>query len=288
MTRSSQPLVAVIVALGLAVPAVASAQRTAPPGSSSSGSASSRGGSSGSSGGGGAVGTSGSSGGSGGSVAPGGSAVSRGSNGDGSATPQGSTRDRNGRPVVGTASTRMLGTVTGLPGPTFGPWGRYFPWYSTGFGWNYGFFQYDPFYAYGYDYGYGLGPWYDPFYYDPFNPFGYGYGMFRYGGYYSPSERSLYMGGASSGRYSSSSSSTTHLTGSIRLKVSPDTAKVYIDGVLAGTAGEFDGLVSHHLTLEGGTHQLELRADGYETYQSTLTVDPGKTLTERVSMKKSK
>ena len=277
MTRSSQPLIAVIVALGLATPAVASAQRTAPPGSSSSGTAESRGGgSSGSSGGGGGSSAPSGSSGSAGSVAPGGGAVPRGST-NGTATPQGSTRDRNGRPIVGTASSRILGTVTGLPGPTFGPWGRYFPWYSTGFGWNYGFFQYDPIYGYGYSYG--LGPWYDPFYYDPFNPFGYGYGVFRYGGYSSE-----YLGASSGG----SSSTTTHLTGSIRLKVSPDTAKVYIDGVLAGTAGEFDGLLSHHLTLEGGTHQFELRADGYETYHSTLTIDPGKTMTERVSMKKGK
>ena len=70
--------------------------------------------------------------------------------------------------------------------------------------------------------------------------------------------------------------STTHVTGSIRLKVSPDTAKVYIDGVLAGTASEFDGLVSHHLTLEGGSHQFELRADGYETHHATVTVEPAR------------
>ena len=59
---------------------------------------------------------------------------------------------------------------------------------------------------------YGL--WYDPYgYYDPYYA-GYGYG---YGG----------------GGYSSSSSEPS-LTGSIRLKASPSSAKVYIDGTLDG------------------------------------------------------
>jgi hypothetical protein len=168
----------------------------------------------------------------------------------------------------------MLGTVTGLPGPIFGPWGRYFPWYSTGFGWDYGFVQFNPYLD---SAGLLWGPWYDPFYYDPFNPFGYGYNAFRYGGYYD----------SRTNRVASAPEPVTHVTGSIRLKVSPGTAQVYIDGVLAGTASEFDGLFGHHLVLESGSHQLELRADGYETLHETLTVDAGKTLTERLSLKKT-
>ena len=186
-----------------------------------------------------------------------------------------SGRDRNGQPIIGTAGAR--GTVTGLPGPIFGPWGRFLPLYGTGFNYGYGFVQFNPFF----DSSYGLlwGPWYDPYFYDPFNPFGYGYSGFRYGGYSSAS-----MAGAPMGE----PAETTHVTGSIRLKVSPDVAKVYIDGVLAGVASEFDGLLSHHLTLEAGSHQLELRADGFQTYQETIAVDAGKTLTERISLKKSK
>jgi hypothetical protein len=167
--------------------------------------------------------------------------------------------------------------VTGLPLPVFGPWGRYFPWYNVGFGYNYGFGQYNPFFNDGY---YGWGPWNDPFFYDPFNPFGYGYNVFRYGD-------DRYDYGYVGGGYGASSA-PEHETGSIRLKASPDQAKVYVDGVLAGVANEFDGLVGHHLVLETGTHQLELRADGFETYHSTITVEAGKTMTERVSMKKGK
>jgi hypothetical protein len=270
MARSSQTLIALLVAVGLGVPQLASAQgRTAPPGSSSSGAAtdrpapSSSGSSNGSSGTASSVGSNGGSSSAGGSASDGRTA--------GQAVP---SRDRNGRPVVGSASGRMLGTVTGLPGPTFGPWGRYFPWYSTGFGWDYGFVQFNPYVG---SAGLLWGPWYDPFYYDPFNPFGYGYNAFRYGGYYD----------SATNRAGSAPEPVVHVTGSIRLKVSPDTAKVYVDGVLAGAASEFGGLFGHHLVLESGPHQLELRADGYETYHETISVDAGKTLTERLSLKKA-
>jgi hypothetical protein len=136
----------------------------------------------------------------------------------------------------------------------------FYPWYGFGFGYPY------------YGYGYGYGAWYDPF-----SPWGYGYG--GYGAYGTPgTEDQAY--GAGPGR--------NHPTGAIRLKVSPDTAQVYIDGALVGAAGDFDGLVSHHLVLEVGTHLLELHAPGYETYSGKLKVEAGNTLTERVSMKKSK
>jgi hypothetical protein len=267
--RSGHTLVAVVVALGLALPTVAEAQRTAPAGSSSAGTATSRSGpSGGGSSGGGSSGPAsvGSSGGGGGSS-------SAGNTVSGSGGPTG--RDRNGRPIVGAAGSRA--TVNGLPGPLFGPWGRFVPFYGTGFNYGFGFVQYDPFL----NSSYGLlwGPWYDPYFYDPFNPFGYGYTGFRYGGYYSPG-----MAGAPMDE----PAMTTHVTGSIRLKVSPDTAKVYVDGVLAGVVSEFDGLLSHHLTLEAGSHQLELRAEGFQTYQETVAVDAGKTLTERISLKKAK
>ena len=273
MARSTQTLIAAIVAVGLGVPGLASAQgRTAPAGSSSAGTATERPApSSGGSSGGSAAGTPSSAGSGGGSSSVVG-APSGGLLTTGQPVP---SRNRNGQPSVGTANSVMLGTVTGLPGPIFGPWGRYYPWYSTGFGWNYGVVQLSP---YSGSMGLVWGPSYDPFYYDPFNPFGYGYNGFRYGGNY----------GAMTDRVLSTPAPTTHATGSIRLKVSPDTAKVYVDGNLAGAANQFDGLFGHHLLLESGPHQLELRADGFETYHGTLSVDAGKTQTERLSLQKAK
>jgi hypothetical protein len=151
----------------------------------------------------------------------------------------------------------------------FGPWGRWFPYYGTGFGPSFGFVSFNPWGVYGATrwnwYGYG--------YYDPYGYYPYGYGSY-YPGYVS------YGSGGSESR-------AARTTGSIRLKARPKEALVYIDGALAGTVDDFNGL-GDHLQLEGGLHQLELRADGYEPYIGELEVKVGKTLTERISLKRIK
>jgi len=167
-------------------------------------------------------------------------------------------RDRNGRPIQGTATARPpylypAPPIYGYPGygyPGYG-YGYWYPYYGPGFG-------------YGYGYGY-----YDPWWY---GSFGF-YGAYPYGG------------GGGYGGYSGDYRSIA--TGSIRLRVSPDSAKVYIDGTLMGAASDFSGL-THHLEVPAGQHQLELRADGYETYQGTVDVDAGRTMTERVTLNKKK
>lgn len=160
-------------------------------------------------------------------------------------------RYRGGAPTQGMAVPRS--SVPGYPGyPVYPIYpyypGYWYPWYG-GFGYGYGFGYYDPWYSGGYGYGYGA-----------------------YGGGYS----------ADSGGYSSNAYVET---GSIRLKANVETAKVYIDGALMGVVDDFDGL-GHHLDVPAGTHELQLRADGYQTYTETITVDAGKTMTERVSLKK--
>ena len=152
--------------------------------------------------------------------------------------------------------------------PFFGPWGRWYPWFGSGFGWYPGFVTYNPYRYGGTRWMWGrYGMWYDPwgYYYDPFYP-AYGY----------------YSGSGGSGK-----SKPAKTLGSIRFKVDPGTAKVYVDGVLQGMAYEFSGLTSH-LELEAGTHTLELRADGYETVVLEITVEAGRTLTERVTLTKKK
>jgi len=185
------------------------------------------------------------------------------------------SRDRDGRPVTGSATARDYSQGGGnviISFPVYGPWGNYYPWYGSGFGWNLGFVYYDPWLYPGTSWGWGrYGLWYDPYGYYPY------YDPFYSGGY----------GGGGSGYYEPKAPKDRNMVGSIRIKVNPGSAKVYVDGALYGTATEFDGL-SNHLELDGGKHMLELRADGYQTLTKEITVEAGKTLTERASLKKKK
>lgn len=182
-------------------------------------------------------------------------------------------RDRNGQPAQGVAVSRGAfgggGDLTYVSFPFYGPWGTWYPWYGSGFGYNLGFVSYNPWYYGATGWGWGrYGLWYDPYAY-------YGYDSYAYGG-------------GSSG-YSESSSRgharESEARGSLRLKVNPSSARVYVDGALAGTVDDFDGF-GNHLEIPGGQHQLEFRADGYETKSINVMVEVGKTITQRVSLKK--
>jgi PEGA domain-containing protein len=184
-----------------------------------------------------------------------------------------SGRSSTGRGTTGIAVPRRVPDTSFVAFPLYGPWGNWYPWYGSGFGWNLGFVYYNP-WRYGatsWLYGrYGL--WYDPWAYDPYgwSPYYSGYG---------------YSSGA--GYDNHGNNNAKRMTGSIRLRVKPSAASVYIDGALVGTVDEFDGF-SDHLELDGGMHKLELRAEGYETYSGQIDVEVGKTVTERVSLKKVK
>ena len=151
------------------------------------------------------------------------------------------------------------------------------PWYGT----SYGYYSYNPWL-----YGDSRWSWYRSGYYSP-----YGYDPWGMGGYYDPYDPwygggSYSSGYSSSGGYTSSSrGSMPETAGSLRLRAKPGHAKVYLDGTLIGTVEEFDGL-KNHLAAEAGSHQIELRADGYETFSTTVRIEAGKTITARASMKK--
>lgn len=154
------------------------------------------------------------------------------------------------------------------PGNPFSPWGRWYPWFYGG----YGYVSYDP-WRYGSS-RYSLwryGAWYNP--YDPY----------CYGGGYWPCDS--YMTGGGSGS-SSDEGDEEEPTGAVRLRISPAHAKVYVDGTLVGVVDDFDGL-SGHLRLTLGTHLVEIKADGYETFVPEITISEGKTTTVRGSLKKS-
>ena len=195
---------------------------------------------------------------------------------------RGGARSRLGRPIQGFATARPEGSNGGLI--IIGGSGGWYPWYGAGWGWGSGYYgYYNPWQYNNTRWVFGrYGLWYDPFdpwgYYDPF--YGYGY----YGpGYSTPG----YYGGSSSTSSSErSSNNNTDATGSVRLKAKPANAKVYVDGTLMGLVDDFDGL-SSHLDLTRGTHQIELRAEGYQTIGVPVTVEVGKTTTTRITMKKA-
>ena len=192
---------------------------------------------------------------------------------DGAAQSNGG-RTSVGRPVQGQAQGRVFRPAGDLPRLTYR--GFYSPWYYSGFS-HFGY--YDP-YRYGssrwarYPYGYGFGLGYGPYGYVPYGPF--------YDPYFS-SYGGMYYGGSNAGR--DDERDEDRAMGAIRLRANPREAKVYVDGALVGIVDDFDGF-RNHLELEVGLHQLELRADGYDSYTTEISVQYGKTITERANLNK--
>jgi hypothetical protein len=194
---------------------------------------------------------------------------------------------RNGRPMTGVAVPRAQ---SGAGISALGSWGLYYPWYGSGLNWNYGYAGFNPFLG-GYSrWTWGrYGMWADP--YDPFGyGYGYGYGApFGYGyGYTDPFYADLYASayGYGGGGYSSSRESEGQgPTGFVRLRVKPSNGKVYLDGTMIGIVDDFDGLTSH-LAAPAGRHEIEIRADGYESLKISVDVDADRTVTARGSLKK--
>jgi hypothetical protein len=115
----------------------------------------------------------------------------------------------------------------GYPGGGFGGWYDcyYYP-YGCGSSWGYGAF--------------GLGYFY-------LNPFGWNYGDYAgWGG-----------GGGGGGSYGGQQ------MGSIRLKVKPSNAAVFVDGYYAGTVDDFDNSFQK-LSVALGKHRIEISAPGYQ------------------------
>lgn len=168
---------------------------------------------------------------------------------------QGSSRPRSSGPVYGQAVPR--GTVPGaryiVPYRYYGvsPWFYYSPYAYGAFG--LGFWGYDPYWwggSYGSPYGWGY----------PYYGYGYGYG-YDYG-YYGGGQRAYYG----------------YDYGSIKLKVKPKEAEVYVDGYYMGQVDDFDG-VFQHLDLDSGTHRIEIRAEGYQPLVLEMKIEPGRSVT---------
>ena len=273
MRRTINFAVAALVAGALAMPAESWAQASRRGGSDSSGSSSSGGSSAGPRSSGGDSGGSSSASprvaqprSSGGAASGGGQAssagpgptVTRSSGADASGA-----RARGDRAIHGTAQGRDFWRP-GVTRPTY-VIRSYVPWYGYGY--------YDPWF-----YGYGYRRW-------GLSPYGIGIGAFGYPyGMYDPYLDPYGYGGYSGGSYARRQDDDTRPTGSIRVRAQPKDARVYIDGALVGTVDEFDGL-SDHLEVEPGTHRLEIRADGFETFSTEIRVRENRTITARANLR---
>lgn len=113
-----------------------------------------------------------------------------------------------------------------------------------------------------------------------------GYGGLGFGGYYGGSYDPWYYGGYGYGYPSSSSSYySTGYEGSLRVKVKPREASVYVDGYFAGRVDEFDGIFQR-LHVESGPHRVEIRGDGYEPLTFEVRIQPGRTITYKGELKR--
>ncbi|MGQ0732415.1 MAG: PEGA domain-containing protein [Acidobacteriota bacterium] len=116
-------------------------------------------------------------------------------------------------------------------------------------------------------------------YYDPWGYGAFGLGYF----YYSPwGWNPSYGGYAPYGGYGygPSASGYGHAIGSVKLKVKPRDAEVYVDGYFAGHVDDFDGILQG-LKLDSGAYQIEVRKPGYQSLQFDVMIQPGRTITYR-------
>jgi len=164
-------------------------------------------------------------------------------------------RPRNGAPIFGYAVPRPATTpATTTGGLTFFPVG--YPYLSP-----YGYYGYS-----------GIAGAALFGFYDPFDPFA-----------YQPFSPAFFGGGG--GSYTSTSSNDEN-EGALRLKVTPDKAKIYVDGGLVGSVYDYAGLF-HKLHLEAGVHRVELKAAGYETLVLNVRIERGQTMTYRGKLEKA-
>jgi hypothetical protein len=210
-------------------------------------------------------------------------------NGGGRAASERGDRERNDRPAVGSAVPRSgIRPGPGGNGSVYVPSPYVNSWGPDRYGSYYGY----PYYSYPYysPFLYGSSRWSWTRYgiwYDPFSPFAYSslyfdpfYGPAGYGGGYS-----VYPGNFYEEPTPGSSFQEPEATGSIRVRVKPVDGKVYLDGTFMGVVDQFDGLTDH-LATTAGSHQIEIRADGYQPLTLSVDVEPDRTITARGTLKK--
>lgn len=117
-----------------------------------------------------------------------------------------------------------------------------------------------------------------PIYSSPYYPFGYAYGT----PYYETSMAETYrMSMAES--YLRRQRETPR--GGLVLEGLPSAAQVFADGHYVGLAQEF-GIGGGPINLDAGSHQIELRAPGYETITFSVRIEPNSLVRYRGEMQR--
>ena len=80
------------------------------------------------------------------------------------------------------------------------------------------------------------------------------------------------------GGYGYSSGAVYAYTGSVRLKVKPRDAQVFVDGYYVGLVDHFDGF-SQRLRLEEGTYRIQIEHPDYLPIELDVLVVAGETVT---------
>jgi len=124
-------------------------------------------------------------------------------------------------------------------------------------------------------------------YYDPWGFGAFGLGYFYYSPWaWGPGYSSYGFGyGAPSGYYAGPHYAAGGFdVGSVKLKVKPRDAEVFVDGYYAGVVDDFDG-AWQSLKLDSGGHNIEIRKPGLETLRFDVHVQPERSITFRGDMK---
>jgi len=113
-----------------------------------------------------------------------------------------------------------------------------------------------------------------------FYPWGYAYGAGAIGGYYGGYYGAYDPWYGWFPTYAASSYDNSNDTGSLRLKVKPNDASVYVDGFYVGAVDDFDG-VFQRLRLEPGPHHIEIRAPQHQPLAVDVMIQEDFTITYR-------
>jgi PEGA domain len=186
------------------------------------------------------------------------------------------SRPRDGAAVSGSAVPR--GSVPMQPGPGGGISyvnnGNAYGYYGVGGYYGLGYASCDP-------YGFTSSLMLYSAYSACNRPYGYGANVMGYDPWYASTMMGAFSadpwyGGSGGGSSTETWTPDSPEDATLRLKIKPSQAEVFVDGFFVGVVNDFDGMFQK-LHIESGAHRIEVRAPGYETLDLDIKLTAGKT-----------